>query len=236
MRIMVTGASSGLGRAFIEGLGNPGDTLIGVSRRVPVDLMARSQVSVDWIPADLSVPRVGVGTVAGGLKDSSLDVLIYNLGIWESRAFEADYRFQEDDDEQIQSMIAVNVTSAILLVKHLLPALLRAEQPRIVLIGSTSGLPGNGRPEVAFNATKYALSGIRDALREGFREQHLAVTCVHPGYLDTGGTSTSHQAHGGSGWLIPLHDVVTMVRALLELSADSFVREICIPAIRDERF
>jgi hypothetical protein len=40
----------------------------------------------------------------------------------------------------------------------------------------------------------------------------------------------------GEGGLIPVHDVVTMTRALLNLSDASFVREIVMPALMDERF
>ncbi|MFQ3786355.1 SDR family NAD(P)-dependent oxidoreductase [Halomonas sp. A29] len=239
MRIMIVGASQGLGRAFIEGLGDRSDHLIGVSRSVPARLPERAGIEIDWIEADLALPEQAARSVAEAVEAGGLDVLIYNLGLWESRAFEPDYRFLNDSPAEIQRIVTVNVSGAILLIQALLPALLRSSSPRIVLTGSTSALPGHGRPEVAFAASKFALRGIAEALREGFREHHLAVTCLQLGYLNTEDDLTvpvEHAARRGDGELIPLHDVVQLVRTLLALSPSAYVKEVIMPAIGDARF
>lgn len=117
--------------------------------------------------------------------------------------------------------------------------LLRSRAPRIVLTGSTSALPGHGRPEVAFGATKHALRGIAEALREGFREQRLAVTCLQLGYLNTEddlSVPLERAARRGDGEFIPMHDVVQLVRTLLALSPSAYVKEVVMPAIGDARF
>ncbi|MNE63342.1 putative oxoacyl-(acyl carrier protein) reductase [compost metagenome] len=168
-----------------------------------------------------------------------MDTLIYNLGLWEAEAFEAHYSFLADRDAQLQRMVDCNITATILLIKRLLPLLLESEKPRIILTGSTSGLPQSGRPEVTFAASKFALRGIAEALREGYRGQGLGVTCLNLGYLNTEDgleVPLAEAAVRGEGGLIPLHDVVLMVRTLLELSAASYVRELTLPAIADERF
>lgn len=239
MNIMVVGASKGLGKAFIEGLGHPGDRLVGVSRSMPRDIQGRPSVAVDWIAADLADAKVAVPGIARHVREHGLDVLIYNLGVWEESAFEASYRFFEDTDTDLRTMVDINVTSAILLIKRLLPTLLQAEHPRLILTGSTSGLPGSGRPEVTFAASKFALRGIGEALREGFRAQRLAVTCLQIGYLNTQDSLSvpvDVAASRGNGEFIPVHDVVSMVRALLELSGSSFIKEIVMPAISDARY
>jgi len=136
-------------------------------------------------------------------------------------------------------MVDCNITATILLIKRLLPMLLESEKPRILLTGSTSGLPQSGRPEVTFAASKFALRGIAEALREGYREQGLGVTCLNLGYLNTEDgldVPVAEAAARGEGGLIPLHDVVLVVRTMLELSAASYVRELTLPAIADERF
>lgn len=239
MRIMIVGASQGLGLAFIEGLGNQGDHLIGVSRSVPARVPERAGIEIDWVAADLAAPERAAATLAEAVEASGLDVLIYNLGLWESRAFEPDYRFLADSPAEIQRIVTVNVSGAILLVQALLPALLRSCAPRIILTGSTSALPGHGRPEVAFSATKFALRGIAEALREGFREQRLAVTCLQLGHLNTEdglGVPPERAAQRGNGELIPMHDVVQLVRTLLTLSPSAYVKEVVMPAIGDARF
>ncbi|MBM3103755.1 MULTISPECIES: SDR family NAD(P)-dependent oxidoreductase [Pseudomonas] len=239
MRTMVVGASKGLGRAFIEGLGETGDTLIGVSRSRPEGLVAQPGVEVQWLEADLSKPRDAARQLELAVDEQGLDTLIYNLGIWESRAFTPEYNFIEDDDEQIEAIVSCNISATVLVIKRLLPTLLKSARPRIILTGSTSGLTQSGRPEVAFGASKFALRGMADALREGYRQQHLGVTCLNLGYLntdDTLGTARERAAQHGEGQLIPVHDVVQVVRMALSLSCASFVRELTLPAILDERF
>ena len=235
---MVIGASRGLGRAFIEGLPGDGDTVVGVSRSKPLVSNPSQSVELRWIEADFARPLEAVDRVERESPDE-LDVIICNLGIWEETAFTDGYSFLEHSDESIAEMMDVNVTGTILLLKRLMPRLLHSQKPQLILTGSTSGLRQSGRPEVAFGASKFALAGIADALREGFRRDGLAVTCLQLGYLNTDDSIAiplEEAAARGGGELIPMHDVVEVVRSVLHLSKAAFVREIVIPAIRDERF
>lgn len=216
----------------------PGDTVIGVSRKRPQQLNLADGVGVEWIEADLSSPREAVQLIARQAPDA-LDVLICNLGVWEQAAFSEHYRFLEDDDDEIAAMVNINITSTILALKHLVPRLLSSKKPQVIITGSTSGLRQSGRPEVTFGASKFALTGIGDALRESFRQQRLVVTCLQLGYLNTDDDLAVPQglaAERGGGELVPVHDVVQVVRCLLNLSNASYVRELVLPAIADERF
>ncbi len=237
MKIMIVGASRGLGRALVDGL-SEGNELVGVSRQRPAGADAGDGAAVQWIAADMADPMGAVEQIAREAP-ADLDVLIYNLGVWEEKAFTDDYAFLDDGDEAIVDMININITATILLLKRLVPRLLASPKPLLILTGSTSGLRQSGRPEVAFSASKFALNGIADALRESFRAQGLAVTALQLGYLNTyDGLSVplADAAARGEGELIPVHDVVAVVRMLLSLSNVSFVRELVMPALRDERF
>lgn len=238
MKIMIIGASKGLGRALAEGTCSPGDTLIGVSRTRPGDLLLPADVDLQWIEADMSDPTNAAQRIAEQAP-AELDVLICNLGIWEEKAFSDDYAFLDDTDDVITTMVNTNITATLLLLKRLVPRLLHAHKPQLILTGSTSALRQSGRPEVTFGASKFALNGMADALREGFRESRLAVTTLQLGYLNTEDALSVPQevaAANGNGQLIPVHDVVAVVRMLLHLSSASFVRELVMPAIQDERF
>lgn len=238
MKILIVGAGRGLGRAFVEGLAQAGDTVIGVSRSQPSDLALPIGVDLQWIAADLSEPLLASRQIETVLP-KQLDVVICNVGIWEEKAFSTDYDFLNDSDEQIIQMMNVNLTSTILLLKRLIPHLLKSAKPQLILTGSTSALARSGRPEVAFGVSKFGLNGIADALREGFRDQRLAVTCLQLGYLNTDDDLSVPlaQAHQrGDGQLIPVHDVVKLVQTLLQLSPSSYVRELVLPAILDKRF
>lgn len=224
---------------MIEGLGNAGDTLIGVSRTRPEGLLSAAERQVRWVEANLMDPVKAAHDIAQTVADDGLDTLIYNLGIWEEFAFDTAYEFLETADDELQAIIGCNITSTILLIKRLLPLLLKSPQPRIILTGSTSGLPQSGRPEVAFGASKFALRGIADSLREGYRQQRLAVTCLNLGYLNTEdalSTPRDLAQERGEGHLVPVHDVVEAVRMILSLSSASYVKELTLPAILDERF
>lgn len=238
MKLMVVGASKGLGRAFIEGLPSPGDHVIGVSRSQPTDLNLPDSVYLKWIEADLGEPLKAAHQIEKHSPDI-LDVLIYNIGIWEELAFTDNYQFIQDEDESIIKMVNTNITGTILLLKRLINKLLSSTNPKLILTGSTSGLRQSGRPEVTFGASKFALTGISDALRESFREDRLAVTCLQLGYLNTDddlSVPLSKAVLRGDGELIPVHDVVNVVKMILNLSNASYVREIVLPAICDDRF
>lgn len=238
MNFLIVGASKGLGKAFVEGLCQAGDQVIGISRQRPSEISLPAKVTLDWIEVDMRQPLAAAQTIEAQTPET-LDVLIYNLGIWEEAAFTDAYRFEGDADAQIMAMVNTNITAALLLIKRLLPKLLRAPKAQLILTGSTSGLRQSGRPEVTFAASKFALTGMADALRESYRDAGLAVTSLQLGYLNTEdalATPVATAAARGDGSLIPVHDVVAMVRALIHLSNASFVRELVLPAIADQRF
>ena len=104
-------------------------------------------------------------------------------------------------------------------MQRLIPRLLGRAKPQLVLTGSTSGLR-SGRPEVAFGASRRRCRAL-PTLRERFRAQRLAVTCLQLGYLNTEdglAVARDDASRRGEGTLAPVHDVVAMVRALLSLS------------------
>lgn len=238
MKILIVGASKGLGRAFVEGLAGNDDTVIGISRTRPTELQIKSEAKIDWINVDMSNP-IQASKIIENQAPAELDVIICNLGIWEEEAFSDSYQFLKSSDEEIVNLIDTNITSTILLLKRLIPRLLSSKRPQIILTGSTSGLPQCGGPEVAFGASKFALRGIANALRESFREEKLAVTCLQIGDLNTEDSISEPvdiACQRGNGSLIPLHDVVDITRALLKISNSSYVNEITLPAILDARF
>ena len=64
VKIMIVGASKGLGRAFVEGLCRPGDTVIGVSRKRPDAVTLPDAVDLQWIEADMASPADAVAQIA----------------------------------------------------------------------------------------------------------------------------------------------------------------------------
>jgi hypothetical protein len=165
-------------------------------------------------------------------------VLIHNLGIWEETAFSDEYAFLDESDAALTQLVDVNITATLVLLQRLLPRVLGAARPQLVLTGSTSALPRSGRPEVAFGASKFAQRHRRCAARGLPRsapggDQPAAGLPQHRRCTVGAGAEAAAR---GDGELVPVHDVVAMVRALLQLSPSGFVRELVLPAIADPRY
>lgn len=163
-------------------------------------------------------------------------MLIYNVGIWEKEGFEEHYTFDKDEPSDISQLIHVNVTSTIVCIQALLPQLRQSEAGKIILIGSTAGLSNAGSSQVSFVASKFAIRGITEALREHTREDRIAVTCINPGELAAeipyeDGIERALAEYNGTR--IPLQDMVAIVRCIISLSKAACVKEINIPALTD---
>jgi short-subunit dehydrogenase len=226
MNILITGASRGLGDAFSRGLGQPGDTLWLVSRNPCASLQLQNGVTRHWIEADLASP--GVHQQIANSLGADLDVVIHNAGIWETGAFSSDYRFENVSEAETRNVLEVNLIAPILLTQALLPKLRTSSNPKIVLIGSINGLENTAMPEVAYSASKFGLRGLAHALREHLRHERIAVTVVNPGSIAWEMVSSRED-------LIPPADIVRLVRAVLETSNRTVVKEIDLPAMRDRQ-
>jgi len=237
-RIVVAGASRGIGAALAAHLEGQGDAVIALSRS--------PAAHGRWIACDLASPAAIAAAAAaiGG----RVDALVFVAGIWEATAFSPDYRFDDRPAAETEAILAVNLRAPILLAQALLPALSpgaagpagpagqagqegQAGQAgrtgRIVLIGSTSGLENNGAPEVAYNASKAGLRGAAQALAVALAGRGIGVTIINPGDVGSEGVIAGKAAGtmrpGGS---IALRDVVAAVDFALGLSATATASEI----------
>ncbi|WP_098748455.1 SDR family NAD(P)-dependent oxidoreductase [Paenibacillus sp. EZ-K15] len=232
---IVFGASKGLGDAFVRGVPQRGDKVWVVARSKPESLDLEDGIEREWIPADLSEFHSST-LIKDKLQNETLDVLIYNVGIWEKEGFENHYTFDHDEPADISNLIQVNITAAIVCIQALLPHLRKSNAGKIILIGSTAGLNNANSSQVSFVASKFAIRGITEALREHTREDGIAVTCINPGELAAEipyeeGVDRALSAYNGTR--IPLQDIVSLVKCVVSLSKAACVKEINIPALMD---
>lgn len=232
---IVFGASKGLGDAFVRGVPQRGDKVWVVARSRPESLDLEDGIEREWIPADLSEFHSST-LIKDKLQNETLDVLIYNVGIWEKEGFENHYTFDHDEPADISNLIQVNITAAIVCIQALLPHLRNSNAGKMILIGSTAGLNNANSSQVSFVASKFAIRGITEALREHTREDGIAVTCINPGELAAEipyeeGVDRALSAYNGTR--IPLQDIVSLVKCVVSLSKAACVKEINIPALMD---
>ncbi|WP_028591518.1 SDR family NAD(P)-dependent oxidoreductase [Paenibacillus massiliensis] len=232
---IIFGASKGLGDAFVKGLPDQGDQVWIVSRNKPSSMELADGVNRRWIAADLGQPNAAQA-VSDALQGETIDVLIYNVGIWEKEGFEEHYSFDLDTPAEISNIIQVNITATITCIQALLPNVRHSEAGKIIMIGSTAGLDHTNNAQVSFVASKFGLRGIANALREHVRKDNIAVTCVNPGELAAeipfeDGPDKAIAEYDGTR--IPVQDIVSIVKCIVSLSKVACVKEIHVPAITD---
>lgn len=167
MRVLITGATRGIGAALAQAYRARGDEVIGTSRTAQDGF---------W-PLDVADPAAFDG-LAGRLQGQRLDLLVCNAGIYNSKGLGLDAL----DAPLWAESFAINVTGAFLTVRACLPALHRG-RGRIALIGSAMGsdqrAPGGS---YIYRASKAALLNLGRNLAA---DLDLAVGIYHPGWVRT---------------------------------------------------
>ena len=226
---LILGASRGLGAALVEGLPRKGDCVFGLSRSIPAWTRRKSAIKRHWIEADLCE----IGAVQNARREIGklpLDSLIHVAGIWDEEAFE------DMHDDEIAEILDVDLRSFLAFTRGLAPNLRRAGHAKIIAIGSTNGLDNGDGSAVAYTAAKFGLRGATHALRQHFRKDGIAVTCLSPGSIasDFGYADGDAALKKYRRKRMPVTDIVAMVRCILDLSPAACVKEITMPALKDE--
>lgn len=218
---LVTGATRGLGREIARVLAPDHHLLLGGRDPAAVGALATSLPSAEPFVADLTDARATRTAVTQVLAPlGRLDVLVHNAGI-SSRGTVAD-----TPREQWRRMLEVNVVAVADLTRLVLP-LLRRSRGLVVLVNSGAGQspsPGNA----AYSASKFALGGLAQALREEERGR-VRVTSVHPGRIDTD-MQVALQAQDGRPYVASEHmapaDVARTVRLAVDMPVGASVEEL----------
>jgi short-subunit dehydrogenase len=202
-RVLVTGASSGLGWEMAKVLAvQHGATVIPVARRMDRLLALKHEIeaqcpqSVEPVAADLTnideVDRVfREVTAAGPLYAAVLNAGVAHFG-----------EYHELSWQDFQAMLALNVTSVVRLTTHLLPYLeRRAEGGGILLVSSMAGLTPVPY-QTAYSATKAFLVHFGCGLFHETRDKNISVTTFVPGGIRTEMTAGNRFA-ALRGWLMP---------------------------------
>jgi uncharacterized oxidoreductase len=188
--VLVTGGSSGIGRAFVEKLGANNARVIACGRN-PNALQELQQQNpmIETIRCDIA-DRLDVLALAQAIAShhSRLDVLINNAAIME----QVDLLDDSVSDDRIAQEIGVNLIGTITLTRRLLPLLRSGHCPMIVMI--TSGyalLPATRAP--TYSASKAGLRSFTLALRRQLSGVGIRVVEVLPPLVDTPATRAVRQ-------------------------------------------
>lgn len=208
--ILVTGGTSGIGRALAEALFGKGNTVIIAGRRQALlDEVAGRNPGMVGIAVDLS-DSAAIATFAETVKAQfpRLNILINNAGI----AGLEDYTADSIDMTRAYSTIQTNITGVVQLSAALLPTL-RA-QPQSTLMVTTSGLAFVPYPPgPVYSATKAFMHNWLDALRVQLRKTSVEVLELAPPYVQTelGGPQQASDPRA-----MPLEEYTREVMLILE--------------------
>jgi len=175
--VLVTGASSGIGRCCAELLAARGYKVYGASRR-EVDLAGVESLVMD-VTSDESVSRATAAIIE---REGRIDVVVNNAGI--SIAGAVEDCCAADAREQFE----VNLFGTLRVCRAVLPAMRRQGSGYIINVGSIGGLvaiPYQG----LYSASKFALEGLSESLRLEVRDFGVRVVLIEPGDHRTALTS-----------------------------------------------
>lgn len=180
--LLITGVTSGIGKALLGGFLDQGLNIIAVSRGLDAMQAIRRELGVGddrlrLFDCDLRHPGAVRETVDGILRERlPVDFLLHNAAIDPRETFEA--AGTDHWDEVFQ----VNVFAAASLTRLLLPLLRRSGQGRIVFTGSVVFDLGASFLS-AYGASKGAIVGLTRALAHELKDSGITVNCVQPGAI-----------------------------------------------------
>jgi NAD(P)-dependent dehydrogenase (short-subunit alcohol dehydrogenase family) len=200
--VIVTGASSGIGRATALRLGRAGYTVVLAARRADELAAAAAEINAATAASTAASTAAGAGTPAGSGAgtavvvptdvrdpaaiealvaralevDGRIDGLVNNAGVGGKASVLA-------EDDVITQTIDVNLVAPIRLMRAVVPIMRQQRSGSIVNIGSVAGEIGVGG---VYSATKFALRGMTDSVRRELAGTGIGVTLIEPGFIDTG--------------------------------------------------
>jgi len=177
-RVLLTGASGGLGDAIARSLGARGAQLVVSARRADALEALAAELGGEVAVCDLS-DRAQVERLAAAAGD--VDVLVANAGL-STRGTLAKLELA-----QIDEVLEVNLRAPIALARMLLPGMVERGRGQLVFVASIAGKVASAGESPIYTATKFGLRGFAHVLRAQTRRKGVGVSLVTPGPIRDAG-------------------------------------------------
>ena len=177
-KILVTGASGGIGSEIVKKFVSLGGDVLGTGTKTEkLDLIKKQYQSIKVKKFDISEhSRIEEFIDDVALELGGLDVLINNAG---TNVDNLSLRMKE---EEWKKVIDINLTSTFLLAKHAIKKMLKNKFGRVVNITSVVGHTGNlGQSNYA--AAKSGIIGMSKSLALEYAKKNITINCVSPGFI-----------------------------------------------------
>ncbi len=181
--IIITGASSGLGKALAIQYANESSLLFLFGRSSPkleeVASICRSHhAKVSTIICDVQDTQKISNYIENIATNHKIDIVISCAGV------SAGTLTKPETFKQVEKIFSTNLNGSLNVIMHALPSMVKHKHGSIVIISSMAGLIGLSSAP-AYSASKAAVKIFGDGLRAYLKQFHIQVSVVIPGYIDT---------------------------------------------------
>jgi NAD(P)-dependent dehydrogenase (short-subunit alcohol dehydrogenase family) len=220
---LVTGASTGIGRALVEGLAARGMAVAGVARTGDRLRSAMAEVAEATgartfaVAADVTDRASVTAAVEAAVGElGQIDLLVNNAGVID----ELEVPLWEADPDQWWEVVTSHVKGSFLLARAVVPWMVLRNRGRVVNIAS--GMSVRARPEYsAYSVAKTGLMRMTEALAGALEGSDVRAFDVSPGVVDTAMTRAMQVWQGFEDWTPP-ERVVEMVAAIAAGELDAW--------------
>ncbi|MFW1801934.1 SDR family oxidoreductase [Acinetobacter nematophilus] len=172
---LVTGATSGIGKAIVIALAQQGVKVLAIGRNPQA--ISEFNLIENVIPVQADV--CDYKQLSTLLNTYNVDILVNNAGVLTTRA-----EFQHIEHEDIDVMLDTNLKAPLHLTREVLPAMLQRHKGHVFFVGSSAGLIPHPNSSV-YGASKAGISLFCDALRCDLLGTGIRVTEIVPGRVQT---------------------------------------------------
>jgi len=206
---LVTGVSSGIGKATAEALARAGYRTFGTVRSDIAPLP-----NIELIPMDVrDRDSIEEGVASVFERAGRIDVLVNSAGIALIGAAE------ETTTDEVRDLFETNVFGLMRMTQAVLPAMRAQRSGRIINIGSVVGfLPGPFMS--AYAATKHAVEGYSESVDHEVRGFGIRVIVIEPGFTRTNLGSQNGNGHPVSAYSMDRERAAASIREHIERGAD----------------
>lgn len=221
---VITGASSGIGKAFSNALIERGATVFGLARRLSKLRDIQNELGDRFAPVKLDITDHAAieAWVSKTFQHNNLpDILINNAGL---------ATFGDVDQLPVSdwhTMMNTNINGIFYMTRHIVPLMKKnPEICHIINISSIAGLLGN--PQISgYNASKFAVRGFSEALFKELRYDGIKVSCMFPGSIATDFFETANAGDTHPNMMMP-DDVASTLVHLLETPDNYLINEVTL--------
>ena len=219
-KIIITGASDGLGKAIARELKE--NELILISKDENKLKELSSELNCKYYVCDLKDYNKIEEVVS---KIEEVDILINNAGIWLAGDLE------ENTFEQISNCIDVNTKAPIYMTKAVLPIMRKNKQGLIINVCSQSSFDNDDFSTV-YNASKWAMRGFNRSIQRVLSKENIKVTGFYPGFMQTDLFKKAGNDYDTSTGL-EVEKVAKAIRFITECDGDIIIPEFGIKDIEN---